>query len=118
GLDAVAGLYKTKSEPAMWMAYGDPKDPMLNFRPLEVGEAEEEGRLIEVNGIAMGCTLWRKDLFRKVSKPWFETLTGCESRAQRIGCHTQDLYFCRKAKLELGPEGVRFAVHCGISVGH
>lgn len=112
GLDAVAGLYRTKSEPSMPMAFGNPKNPELEFRPVDVTDAENEGRVIEVNGFAMGCTLFRKDLFKKVSRPWFRTLTGAESP---LGFHTQDLYFCRKAKEELG---ARFAVHCGVSVGH
>lgn len=116
GLDAVAGLYRTKSEPSMAMCFGDPKIPNLDFRPINVEEAEAEGKVIECNGVAMGSTLWRKSLFERLSRPWFKTLTGAESDA--IGSYTQDLYLCRKAKLELGLSEVRFAVHTGVSVAH
>lgn len=116
GLDAVGGLYRTKTMPTMPMSYGDPKSDELEFRPMDVTDAEAEGRVIEVNGVAMGCTLWKKDLFTKLSRPWFKTLTGAEG--DHIGSYTQDLYLCRKAKLELGRENVRFAVHCGLAVGH
>lgn len=113
GLDAVGALYFTKSVPPFPMAYGDPKSAELEFRPRDVREAMESGSVIEVNGVAMGSTLWRKGLFEKVSKPWFKTMCGGEP--ERAGAHTQDLYFCRKAKEEAG---ARFAVHCGAVVGH
>jgi hypothetical protein len=112
GLDAIGGLYHTKSIPSMPMAYGDPKSEELEFRPLQITqEMEDAGGLIEVNGLAMGCTLFRKGLFEKVSRPWFKTLSGAEGQ----GAYTQDLYFCRKAKEEYG---ARFAVHLGVQTGH
>lgn len=114
GLDAVGGLYRTKTDPAMWMSYGDPKDPILDFRPINLDDSE--GKVFEVNGVAMGCTLWRKAVFEKVSRPWFKTLTGAEDDG--IGSYTQDMYACRKLKLELGRDGFRCAVHTGCSVGH
>jgi len=104
GFDAVGGLYWTKSLPPRPMAYGDPK-LTEDFRPVSVAEAIKKGSTIEVNGIAMGCTLWRKETFRHVSAPWFSTEKGI----------TQDLYFCRKAKAEIG---ARFGVNCGVQVGH
>ncbi len=116
GLDAVAGLYYTKSEPPMPQAYGNPRSGELEFRPRDVEAALELGEVMEVNGIAMGCTLWRRALFEKVSKPWFKTLTGGEDVT--IGAYTQDLYLARKAKEELGMRGTRFAVHCGVLAGH
>lgn len=111
GLDAVAGLYFTKSIPPFPMAYGDPKTDELEFRPRDVREAMDKQQVMEVNGVAMGCTLWRKKLFDKVSKPWFKTLSGGDGSK----AYTQDLYFCRKAKEEAS---ARFAVHCGCVVGH
>jgi hypothetical protein len=61
--------------------------------------------VLEVNGIAMGFAIFRKDIFKQVSKPWFDTAST----------HTQDIFFCQKAKAEAG---ARFAVHCGVLVGH
>lgn len=113
GLDGVGALYFTKSYPPMAMAYGDPKLPEVEMRPRDVTEAMKDGKIIEVNGLAMGSTLWRKGLFSKVSRPWFKTLSGGEP--ERAGAFTQDLYFSRKAKEEAG---ARFAVHCGCVVGH
>ena len=108
GYDAVSGLYFVKHDPPIPMAFGTPKKGKrtgLDFKPRSIKKAVEKGEVIEVNGIAMGCALWRKDLFRKVSQPWFET----------SATNTQDLYFCSKAKKETG---ARFGVHCGLRVGH
>jgi hypothetical protein len=105
GYDAMSGLYMTKSIPTRPMAYGDPKKDPNDFRPQSVKRAVSEGETIEVNGIGMGCAMWRKELFSRVSEPWFATEGGT----------TQDLYFCRKAKKEAG---ARFGVNCGVKVGH
>jgi len=113
GLDAVAGLYRTKSEPSWSMAFGDPKSEKLEFRPREITpEMERDGVVLEVNGVAQGCTLFRKAMFKDIPRPWFKTLSGSEP--EQAGAYTQDLYFSRKAK----EAGMRFAVHCGVSVGH
>lgn len=112
GLDAVGALYYTKTDPPFAMAYGDPKLPGLDFRPLDMDTARAEGRVVEVNGVAMGSTLWRKKVFEGVSKPWFLTLSG---EIEGAGAFTQDLYACRKLKEE---KGARFAVHAGCNTGH
>jgi hypothetical protein len=104
GYDGVSGLYSVKSNPPIPMAFGDPKKPN-DFKPRSVARALKSGSVIEVNGIAMGFALFRKDIFRQVSKPWFDTAST----------HTQDIFFCQKAKAEAG---ARFGVHCGVLVGH
>jgi hypothetical protein len=112
GLDGVSGLYFMKCDPPVPMAFGDPAvgDDMV---PREIGDAIASGSVLEVNGIAMGCSLWRKAAFADVPKPWFRTLSGAEKA--RLGGYTQDLYFCRKAKQTTA---ARFAVHCGVLSGH
>lgn len=105
GFDVVSGLYFTKTEPGSPMAYGNPANGPDDFKPQSVRDAVAEKRVLEVNGIGMGCAIWRKPLFAKVSQPWFQTGEA----------NTQDLYFCRKAKEEAG---ARFGVHCGVKVGH
>lgn len=105
GFDAVSGLYMTKTDPPTPMAYGNPANGPDDFRPQSVRAAIEAKRILEVNGIAMGCALWRKDLFAKVEQPWFETTSSS----------TQDLTFCRRAKAQAG---ARFGVHCGVRVPH
>jgi hypothetical protein len=113
GFDAVSGLYFTKSIPPRPMAYGNPKNGPDDFAPQSVKQAVADGTVLEVNGIAMGCAIWRKELFRKVSQPWFETVQT--DSAAGTGGNTQDLYFCKKAKDEAD---ARFGVHCGVKVAH
>lgn len=105
GYDAVSGLYFIKTDPPIPMAFGDPKKKPVKFNPVSVQDSVKHGRVLEVNGIAMGCALWRKELFKKVSRPWFKTTPNW----------TQDLYFCLNAKKQAK---ARFGVHCGVRVGH
>jgi len=104
GYDGVAGLYSVKMDPPIPMAFGNPKDPG-DFKPRSVVRAMKKGKVLEVNAVPMGCTLFRKALFPKVSKPWFETTSTA----------TQDVFFCSKAKKQAG---ARFGVHTGVLVGH
>lgn len=113
GYDAVSGLYFTKGIPPRPMAYGNPKNGPDDFRPQSVKDAVEKKRTIEVNGIGMGCAIYRKELFRQVSQPWFKTID--KDNMAGIGGGTQDLVFCRKAKEEVG---ARFGVNCAVKVGH
>lgn len=108
--DAVGALYFTKGEGGMPMCYGDPSQlaPMC-FRPRDVRAAVERGHIVECNGIAMGCTLYRMDLFRDIKGPWFVT-----TQDSVHGHMTQDLYFCQRARAA----GKRFAVDCRVKVGH
>jgi len=117
GFDAVSGIYFTKGQFNMPMAYGDPEEfrrtGALDFRPLDVRRALELGRVVPVNGIAMGCALWRLDLFRAVPPPWFVTVADViPERGTQV--MTQDLYFCRQAR----ERGKTFAVDCRVRVGH
>jgi hypothetical protein len=111
GYDAVSGLYFIKTDPPIPMAFGAPtfNEKKMNFHPRSVADAVKGGKVLEVNGIAMGAALWRKDLFRRVRNtkrnPWFKTTAQM----------TQDLWFCKRAKLEAH---ARFGVHCGVRVGH
>lgn len=106
GYSAVSGLYFLKSDPPMPMAYGTPNGSKhIDFRPRSVASAVRHSAVMEVNGIAMGCAIWRKDLFKSVSRPWFKTVPGW----------TQDLWFCKRAKQQAK---ARFGVHCGVRVSH
>jgi hypothetical protein len=104
GYDAVSGLYSVKTDPAIPMVFGNPNKPD-DFKPRKVSAAIAKGSIVEVNGLPMGCGIWRKAMFHQVSKPWFETTSFA----------TQDIFFCKKAKKEAE---ARFAVHCGVKVGH
>jgi hypothetical protein len=115
--DAVSGLYFTKGDINMPQAYGDPNryssTGVLEFRPRDVADCIRAGRVMEVNGIAMGCGLWRVEMFREIPPPWFVTVADVVPGKGSMG-FTQDLYFCERAKRV----GKRFAVDCRVRVGH
>lgn len=115
--DAVSGIYFTKGDVNMPMAYGDPaefaRSGVLDFRPRDIRQAIANGRIMEVNGIAMGCALWRTELFKQVPAPWFTTVADVVDGGG-VKAMTQDLAFCAKAR-QLGK---RFAVDFRCRVGH
>lgn len=105
-LDCIGGLYYTKGEGGVPQIWGDPKDPIMNFRPQL---PDINGGMVECNGTGMGFNLWRMKMFKdkKLRKPWFKT-------EKHEGVTTQDLYFWINAK----QNGHRCAVDCSIQVGH
>ena len=115
--DAVSGLYFTKGDYCMPMAYGDPEQfkqtGVLDFKPRDVRNALNNGHVMPVNGIAMGCSLYRMDLFKQFAAPWFVTLNDIIPD-KGPASYTQDLYFCERAVRA----GKRFAVDMRVKVGH
>lgn len=105
-LHAISGLYWTKGEGGVPQIWGDPSDPVLNFRP----QVPILDGLQETCGIGMGFALWRTSIFRddKLRRPWFKTIAGKE------GVGTQDLYFWGDAR----KHGYRCAVDTRVRVGH
>jgi hypothetical protein len=110
---AISGLYWMKGPGGVPQCWGDPTDPVLNFRPI----APKEGEIIEVNGIGMGFALWRMSMFKDhrlregrdgKPRPLFKT------EVDKDGHSTQDLYFWMQAKYC----GYRCAVDCDVKVGH
>ena len=103
----IGGLYWTKGEgtgvPQLW---GDPADPVLNFRP----QVPRPGEIQEVCGTGMGFNLWRLSMFKdeRIKRPWFET------KASSAGVGTQDLAFWAEAR----KYGYRCAIDNRILVGH
>jgi hypothetical protein len=106
-LACVGGLYFTKGEGGVAQIWGDPRDPVVNFRPLP---PDPNGGLVECCGTGMGFNLFRLSMFKdpKLRKPWFKTLQGSE------GFATQDLYFWQDAR----KHGYRCAIDCDVKVGH
>ncbi len=102
----IGGLYFTKGIEGVSQIWGDPKDPVLNFRP-QLPDAN--GGLVECCGTGMGFNLWRLKMFRdkKLRRPWFQTQT-------KDGVATQDLFFWTDAR----KYGYRCAVDCSVKVGH
>jgi hypothetical protein len=102
----IGGLYWTKGEGGVPQIWGDPKDPVMNFRP----QAPVPGQLVECCGTGMGFNLWRLSIFKdaKLRRPWFKTIAG------REGVGTQDLHFWSDAR----QHGYRCAIDCDVLVGH
>lgn len=102
----IGGLYFTKGEGGVAQIWGDPKDPVLNFRP----QVPRQGELVECCGTGMGFTLWRLAIFhdKRLRRPWFKTLSG------KDGTSTQDLY----AWSDFRKYGYRCAIDCDVKVGH
>ena len=115
--DAVGGIYFTKGNINMPMAYGDPEvlraTGKLEFTPRDPREALTRGLIMPVNGIAMGCSLYRLQLFREVPAPWFVTANDVIP-GKGVELMTQDLYFCKTALAA----GKRFAIDFRVRVGH
>lgn len=105
-LSCIGGLYFTKGEGGVAQIWGDPKDPVTNFRPQL---PDQNGGLVECCGTGMGFNLWRLSMFndKRLRKPWFKTET-------RQGVATQDLHFWSDAR----KHGYRCAIDCSVRVGH
>lgn len=105
----IGGLYFTKGPGGCAQIWGDPKDPVLNFRPQLPDPA---GGLVECCGTGMGFNLWRISMFRdtKLRRPWFKTLNGKDG----AGVGTQDLVFWADAR----KHGYRCCIDCSVRVGH
>lgn len=108
-LHCVGGLYFTKGEGGQPQIWGDPNDPVMNFRPQI---PDPNGGLVECCGTGMGFNIWRLSMFKdqRLRRPWFKTLTGIE----QSGMATQDLYFWMDAR----KFGYRCAIDCSVKVGH
>jgi hypothetical protein len=106
-LSCIGGLYWTKGEHGCPQIWGDPKDPVMNFRPQP---PDLNGGLVECCGTGMGFNLWRLKMFKdkNLRKPWFKT----EKNAG--GVATQDLFFWQDAR----KNGYRCAIDCSVKVGH
>lgn len=109
--DAIGGLYWTKGELGQPMIYGDPKSIPLDFVPrLPIPETIQE-----CNGLGMGFTLFKLDLFKdpKIPKPWFKTLQEYVPGVGARG-YTQDLYFFEN----IHKLGYKVACDTRVRVGH
>ena len=108
----IGGLYFTKGRAGdggmggVAQCWGDPKDPVLNFRPQP---PDPNGGLLEVCGTGMGFNIFRLAMFKdaRLRRPWFKT-------QKEGGVSTQDLYFWADAR----KYGYRAAIACDVKVGH
>lgn len=107
-LACVGGLYFCKGDGGCAQIWGDPNDPIINFRP----QVPIPGALQECCGTGMGFNLFRLSMFknRDLPRPLFKTLNGIEGK----GVGTQDLTFWTQAR----KLGYRCAIDNTIAVGH
>lgn len=108
--DVVGGLYWTKGEGGQPMIYGEGKKGDLHFRPQPPVQDIQE-----CDGLGMGFTLFKLDIFKdpKVTKPWFRTLNEWDPKTgSRL--YTQDLYFFENIR----KLGYRVACDTRVKVGH
>lgn len=133
GFDVVGGLYWTKGTPSMPLIYGDPKEkrdnpagmfkvifPSKTPKPKNWKEGTivtgewHDGDIVEVNGMGMGFTLFKLDLFKdkRFKKPWFKTVNDHSKKGPRM--YTQDLWAFEK----LRSLGYRHAVNTMVKLGH
>lgn len=101
----IGGLYFTKGEGGVAQIWGDPADPVVNFRP----QVPQPNALQECCGTGMGFNMFRLSMFKddRLRKPWFMTNTVG-------GVGTQDLY----AWSDFRKYGYRCAIDTNIRVGH
>jgi hypothetical protein len=104
--DVVGGLYWIKGEGGVPMIWGDPKEPGT-FVP----QTPIQDSLQECNGLGMGFTLFRLDMFRN---PGFEFGNWFKTVGEKGEYKTQDLYFFERAQ----KLGYKFACDTRVRVGH
>ena len=106
-LSCIGGLYWTKGDGGVPQIWGDPKDPMVNYRP----QPPKTGELVECCGTGMGFNLWRMEMFKdsRLPRPLFRTKANATE-----GVGTQDLSFWGEAR----KLGYRCAIDCNVLVGH
>lgn len=130
GFDVVGGLYWTKGDYSLPLIYGNPKEkreaPAGMFK---VRNDWKPGELVECNGMGMGFTLFKMDLFRderlgsikrdkngQFIKPFFKTANEFDVNHEQPGLkmYTQDLWFFEKFR----KAGYRCAVNTKVKLGH
>jgi hypothetical protein len=106
--DAVGGLYWTKGEEGQPMSYGKPGE-LPEYAPW----LPPADTVAPVNGIGMGFSLFRMDVFRELERPYFETVQRWDPNTGAQAA-TQDLHFCGRIR----DKGRRIAVDTRVKVGH
>lgn len=117
--DAVGGLYWTKGEQGQPMIYGSPGVLPKNFLP----QQPMQGMIQPCNGLGMGFTMFKVDLFEKMApdlprdklgnREWFKTSQQWDPD-KGASAFTQDLWFFDQA----AKYGAKFASDNRVLVGH
>ncbi len=113
--DVIGGLYRLKGDPPTPLIYGDPNETRESTAGMfKVRYDWKTGDVVECNGMGMGFTLYKMDIFKdnRLKRPFFKTVT--EHKETGPALYTQDLYFFEKIR-ELG---YRVAVDTRVQVAH
>ena len=135
-LDVVGGLYWTKGNPSMPLLYGDPKEkreasagmfkvrfPAKKQKKRRYGKLNDDGsdwtdgEVVLANGMGMGFTLFKLDIFKdaRLKKPFFETISDHGTTEKPgVRLYTQDLQGMERIR-ELN---YKIAIDTRIKVGH
>lgn len=108
--DGVAGLYWGKGPQGFPMIFGDPSKNSTDTTP----QVPKMNEIQPCNGIPMGFSLFKMEMFKKMEKPWFKTIEGIDDDSGAEARMTQDMYFCLNAI----KQGFKFAVNTKVLVGH
>ena len=110
--DVVGGLYWTKGDLGQPMIYGDPNIQPLNFIP----QRPVADKIQWTNGLGMGFTLFKLDIFKsgKIPKPWFKTVQEWDPSTGGAKGYTQDLWFFENA----AKAGYKVASDNRVKLGH
>ena len=102
----VGGVYCSKSDPSAPLVFRG--DGVGSYWDWKIGE------FFSVTGLGMDCTLIRTEVFNKLSKPWFKTVDDSQhlDGINSSEMWTEDLYFLKKVKDELGDD----LVYCDASI--
>ena len=111
GYDAVGSLYYTKGIGGKPMCYGIPGIHPISFAPFQ----PQPNTITHCNGLGMGATLFKLDMFKDVRlpKPIFETVQRVNPNGS-AEAFTQDLKFF----LEAGKLGYKFGCSTRTLTGH
>jgi len=107
---AIGGLYWTKGEGGQPMIYGEGEEGNLHFRPQPPLKDIQE-----CDGLGMGFTLFKLDIFKnpQIERPWFKTCQEWDpQRGSKV--YTQDLFFFEKIR----KLGYKVACDTRVKVGH
>lgn len=117
--DVLTGLYFWKGEPPTPLIWRDNHvGRMIAGRDYTVGDR------VWVDLTGLDFTLIRTELLEKISDPWFKTGPSLRTELpdalepyidrKSVVMHTEDAWFCQKAK----KFGAKMGVHTGVRVSH
>lgn len=107
--DAIGALYFQKGPGGGPMCFGKPDEIPKTYKPW----VPPVNSIVPVNGIAMGFSLFKVEMFRHIPGPWFKTPQDWIPGMGEVAA-TQDLFFAKKANAA----GYKMGVSSRVRVGH